>query len=80
MVKIETMQGNERMSTQALLLKISAAVQAGETEFDIKASGQHDIGGPLWSPDGSTLHVHVTNAGERVGSMALPGTEIVVEE
>lgn len=80
MVKIETMQGNERMSTQALLLKISAAVQAGETEFDIKASGQHDIGGPLWSPDGSTLHFHVTNAGQRVGSMALPGTEIVVDE
>ncbi|SEH29111.1 MULTISPECIES: FAD-dependent oxidoreductase [unclassified Selenomonas] len=80
MFKIDTMQGHERMSTQDLLLKIEAAVRAGETDFDIKASGQHDIGGPLWHPQGKKLKFHVTNAGQRVGSMALPGTEILVEE
>ncbi|MCI6086796.1 MAG: FAD-dependent oxidoreductase, partial [Selenomonas sp.] len=80
MFKIETMKGHERMSTQDLLLAIEQAVKNGETEFDIAASGQHDIGGPLWNADGKTLHFHVTNAGQRVGSMCLPGTEIVVDE
>ena len=79
MLKINTIKHNERMSTQDLLLMIEAAVKAGETEFDIAASGQHDIGGPLWHPDGRTLKFHVTNAGQRVGSMCLPNTEIVVE-
>ena len=80
MFKIETMKGHERMSTQDLLLAIEKAVKDGETEFEIAASGQHDIGGPLWNKDGKTLHFHVTNAGQRVGSMCLPGTEIVVDE
>lgn len=79
MLKINTIKHNERMSTQDLLLIIEAAVKAGETEFDIAASGQHDIGGPLWHPDGRTLKFHITNAGQRVGSMCLPNTEIVVE-
>ena len=79
MFKIETLQGHERMSTQDLLLAIGEAVQNGEPEFEIAASGQHDIGGPLWHPEGKTLHFHVTNAGQRVGSMCLPNTEIVVD-
>ncbi|MBR2179175.1 MAG: FAD-dependent oxidoreductase [Selenomonadaceae bacterium] len=79
MLKIETMNGHERMSTQDLLLQIEAAVQNGETDFEIAASGQHDIGGPLWHPEGKTLHFHITNAGQRVGSMCLSNTEIVVE-
>ncbi|MBR3622140.1 MAG: 4Fe-4S ferredoxin, partial [Selenomonadaceae bacterium] len=80
MLKIETMKDNERMSTQDLLLKIEESVKNGETEFDIAASGQHDIGGPLWNAEGKKLFFHVTNAGQRVGSMCLPGTEIVVDE
>ena len=79
MFKIETLQGHDRMSTQDLLLAIGEAVKNGETEFEIAASGQHDIGGPLWHPEGKTLHFHVTNAGQRVGSMCLPNTEIIVE-
>ncbi len=79
MIKIETMNGHERMSTQELLLQIGAAVKSGETDFEIAASGQHDIGGPLWHPEGKTLKFHVTNAGQRVGSMCLPNTEIIVE-
>lgn len=80
MLTIETMQGHDRMSTEALLKSISAAVAAGETEFTIHASGQHDIGGPLWNKEGKPLHFHVTNAGQRVGSMCLPGTDIIVHE
>lgn len=79
MFKIETMKGHDRMSTQDLLLAIGEAVKQGETEFEIAASGQHDIGGPLWHPEGKKLHFHVTNAGQRLGSMCLPGTEIVAD-
>lgn len=79
MFKIETMKGHDRMSTQDLLLAIGEAVKQGETEFEIAASGQHDIGGPLWHPEGKKLHFHVTNAGQRLGSMCLPRTEIVAD-
>ncbi|MDF2563863.1 MAG: glutamate synthase GltB3 subunit [Massilibacillus sp.] len=79
MFKINTLEGHNRMSTQDLLMAISEAVANGETEFDIAASGQHDIGGPLWHPEGKTLKFHVTNAGQRVGSMCLENTEIIVD-
>ena len=76
---IDTLVQHERMSTQSLLLSISEAVASGETEFDIHASGQHDIGGPLWNAEGRTLRFHVTNPGQRVGCMGLDNTDIVVE-
>lgn len=79
MFTIETMNGIKRMSTQELLQAINDAVAAGETEFYIQASGQHDLGGPLWHPEGKTLRFHINNPGQRVGSMCLPGTEIIVE-
>ncbi len=80
MFKIDTLQGHDRMSTQELLLAIGEAVANGETDFDIAASGQHDIGGPLWHPEGKKLTFHVRNAGQRVGSMCLDNTEVIVEE
>lgn len=79
MFKINTIDGNNRMSTQDLLERINAALAQGETEFHIEAAGQHDIGGPLWHPAGKPLTFFVKNAGQRVGSMCLPGTEIIVE-
>lgn len=79
MYRINTIEGNNRMSTQDLLQKINDAVAAGETEFYVEGSGQHDIGGPLWHPEGKTLKFILTNPGQRVGSMCLPGTEIIVE-
>ncbi|WP_110954587.1 FAD-dependent oxidoreductase [Anaerosinus massiliensis] len=79
MFKINTLEGHNRMSTQDLLMTISEALANGETEFDIMASGQHDIGGPLWHPEGKKLTFRVTNAGQRVGSMCLENTEIIVD-
>ena len=37
MLKIDTIKNNERMSTQDLLLQIEAAVNSGETDFEIAA-------------------------------------------
>ena len=70
---------NKRISTQQLLQKIYAALDQGETEFEILASGHHDIGGPLWTKDGKPLKFTVKNPGQRVGAFGLDGTEIVVE-
>jgi len=79
MLKITTFKDHQRMSTQDLLQAINDAIASGETEFYIEASGQHDIGGPLWHPEGKSLKFTVSNPGQRVGSMCLPGTEILVE-
>ena len=79
MLTIKTLQGTHRMSTQDLLLAIEEAVGNGETSFEIEASGQHDIGGPLWNREGKALRFHVTNPGQRVGSMCLGNTEILVD-
>jgi putative selenate reductase len=79
MLHLTTSTDNQRVSTQELLQRIYAAMAAGETDFVIDASGQHDIGGPLWDRLGRELRFRVTNPGQRVGSMGMPGTEIVVE-
>ena len=70
---------NKRISTQQLLQKIYAALDRGETEFEVLASGHHDIGGPLWTKDGTPLKFVVKNPGQRVGSFGLEGTEIIVD-
>lgn len=69
----------KRISTQQLLQQIYAAMEQGKTDFEILSSGHHDIGGPLWTSDGSPLKFRVKNPGQRVGSFGLAGTEIVVE-
>ena len=68
-----------RISTQALLQQIYRSLEQGETEFEVTSSGHHNIGGPLWTEDGRPLKFRVKNPGQRVGSFALDGTEIVVE-
>jgi putative selenate reductase len=79
MLHLTTYTDDKRASTQDLLQQIYAAMAAGETDFVIDAAGQHDIGGPLWDRLGRGLRFTVTNPGQRVGSMGMPGTEIVVE-
>ncbi|MBP2642360.1 MAG: Glutamate synthase [Firmicutes bacterium] len=79
MFTIKGIEENNRMATQELLQAIYTALAEGETEFHIEAAGQHDIGGPLWHPEGKTLTFTVTNPGQRVGAMCLEGTEIIVE-
>lgn len=70
---------NNRMPTQQLLQKIYTAVEQGETEFEILASGHHVIGGPLWSEEQKPLRFKVKNPGQRVGGFGLAGTQIIVE-
>ncbi|MDR1997251.1 MAG: FAD-dependent oxidoreductase [Candidatus Margulisbacteria bacterium] len=77
-IKINSQEGSKRLSTQELLQAIYSGIEQGETEFEIAACGQHDIGGPLWSAKGP-LTFRVTNPGQRVGSMCMEGTTVIVE-
>lgn len=79
MKHIATFVDNKRLSTRGLLQRIYSELEAGETEFIIEAAGQHDIGGPLWNIDDRPLKFIVRNPGQRVGSMGMPGTDIIVE-
>lgn len=76
---IDTLQDNKRLSTKELLDIIYEKIEMGFNDFKIIASGQHDIGGPLWSKDGKPLVFHITNPGQRVGSMGMAGTKIIVK-
>lgn len=78
-IEINGIVDGQRISTQQLLQEIYAKLNDGYTEFDIVASGQHDIGGPLWSDTGKILKFNVKNPGQRVGCMGMYGTEIVVD-
>lgn len=78
-INLQGIVDGQRKSTQQLLQDVYKYLNEGYTEFDISASGQHDIGGPLWSEKGSKLKFSVTNPGQRIGCMGMKGTEIVVE-
>jgi len=69
----------QRISTQQLLQELYNKLEEGYKEFEIHASGQHDIGGPLWDKANYPLKFKITNPGQRVGSMGMVGTEILVE-
>ncbi|MGM0415345.1 MAG: FAD-dependent oxidoreductase [Thermodesulfobacteriota bacterium] len=70
---------NHRISTQSLLQQIYAALEQGETDFEVLSSGHHNVGGPLWTADGTPLRFSIKNPGQRVGAFGLDGTDITVE-
>ncbi|TCK60607.1 FAD-dependent oxidoreductase [Seleniivibrio woodruffii] len=76
--KIQGIIDGKRVSTQNLLKSVYEKLDEGITEFEVEASGQHNIGGPLWTTDGTPLKFTVKNPGQRVGSMGMPGTEITI--
>lgn len=78
-ITIQGIVDRQRKSTQQLLQEVYKHLNEGCTEFDIHASGQHDIGGPLWSENGGKLKFIVKNPGQRVGCMGMKGTQIIVE-
>ena len=77
--KINTLENNERMSTQVLMQKVWDGIEAGYNDFEISACGQHNIGGSVWSKNGKELNFYLTNPGQRVGAMGAAGTNIYVE-
>ncbi len=75
-------QGNvngKRVPSKVLEEQLQKAVQDGVQELTVKADGQHGIGGRIW-PRGAKVKVAIEGtAGQRIGSMGMDGTEVVVK-
>jgi len=75
-------QGNvngKRVSSKALEAQLQKAVKDGAKELTVRADGQHGIGGRIWPQFGRVKVAIEGTAGQRVGSMGMDGTEILVK-
>ena len=71
--------GGKRVESRVLEEQIQEAVAQGQRSFDIRAYGQHGIGGRLWSAGAEPVQVKISgHPGQRVGSMGFPNTVIEV--
>ncbi|HXX53454.1 MAG TPA: FAD-dependent oxidoreductase, partial [Thermodesulfovibrionales bacterium] len=69
----------KRVPSRVLEEQIQHAVQEGARKIHIVADGQHGIGGRIW-PRGEAVRITVEGpAGQRLGSMGMPGTEILLK-
>jgi NADPH-dependent glutamate synthase beta subunit-like oxidoreductase/glutamate synthase domain-containing protein 3/NAD-dependent dihydropyrimidine dehydrogenase PreA subunit len=69
---------DKRVSSRILEERIQQAVKDGARDIKIKSDGQHGMGGRIW-PLGETIKINIEGpAGQRVGSMGMDGTEIVI--
>lgn len=79
MYEISGIVADKRISSKEMEEKIQKAVREGRRELKIYADGQHGIGGRLWpTPEDKKILVTGTS-GQRLGSMGMMGTNIVVE-
>jgi NADPH-dependent glutamate synthase beta subunit-like oxidoreductase/glutamate synthase domain-containing protein 3/ferredoxin len=84
---VATIHGNidgKRVPSRILEEHIQQAVSEGARQLHIVADGQHGIGGRIWprikDDKGETIKIIVEGpVGQRVGSMGVFGTEIVVK-
>ena len=86
-LKAITIQGivkGKRVPSRILEEQIQQAVKDGARELHVIADGQHGIGGRIWPRSasggrGETVKITVEGpAGQRLGSMGMLGTEIIV--
>ncbi|HTP05473.1 MAG TPA: FAD-dependent oxidoreductase [Nitrospirota bacterium] len=68
----------KRVSSKDLEEQVQKAIKDGAREITVQADGQHGIGGRIW-PRGEKVNVVIEGtAGQRVGSMGMDNTEIVI--
>jgi NADPH-dependent glutamate synthase beta subunit-like oxidoreductase/glutamate synthase domain-containing protein 3/Pyruvate/2-oxoacid:ferredoxin oxidoreductase delta subunit len=68
----------KRISSRVLEEEIHDAVQQGQRKLHIFAQGQHGIGGRIWPREEKVEIIVEGPVGQRLGSMGMYGTEIVV--
>jgi NADPH-dependent glutamate synthase beta subunit-like oxidoreductase/glutamate synthase domain-containing protein 3/NAD-dependent dihydropyrimidine dehydrogenase PreA subunit len=69
----------KRVSSKNLEEQIQKAIKDGAKELTITADGQHGIGGRIWPQYGKVKITVEGTVGQRVGSMGMDGTEILVK-
>ncbi len=76
---IEGMEGDHRVDSRVLEERLQKAVESGHRVIEVKAFGQHGIGGRLWIAGSDRIDLKITGApGQRVGSMGFPNTSIEI--
>ena len=79
MVTIKGSVNGSRVPSRILEEEIQEAVREGARELRVIAEGQHGIGGRIW-PRGEAVKMTVEGpVGQRLGSMGMFGTELVVK-
>jgi NADPH-dependent glutamate synthase beta subunit-like oxidoreductase/glutamate synthase domain-containing protein 3/NAD-dependent dihydropyrimidine dehydrogenase PreA subunit len=69
----------KRVSSRILEEQIQQAVMDGARKLHVITDGQHGIGGRIW-PKGEPIRITVDGpSGQRLGSMGMMGTEIIVK-
>lgn len=69
----------KRVSSRELEERIQTAAKSGARRITVIADGQHGIGGRVW-PTNEKLELTIEGpSGQRVGSMGMAGTEIIVK-
>jgi glutamate synthase domain-containing protein 3 len=69
----------QRVESRVLEEQIQDTVARGDRSIEVRAFGQHGIGGRLWRSANEPVHVKITgHTGQRVGSMGFPNTFIEV--
>ncbi len=80
-MKKATIKGNnkgKRTPSRIFEQEIQGTIEKGARNLHILANGQHGIGGRIW-PRGETVKITVDGpVGQRLGSMGMFGTEIIV--
>ncbi len=69
----------KRVSSKDLEEQLQKAIQNGAKELTVVAEGQHGIGGRIWPREGRIKVTIEGTAGQRVGSMGMDGTDILVK-
>jgi len=68
-----------RLDSRILEEQIQKAVADGHRYLEIKAFGQHGIGGRLWKAGNEKVHIRIEgHPGQRVGSLGFPNTSIEI--
>lgn len=79
--KVVTIHGivrGKRAPSRIFEEQIQQAVRDGARELTVHADGQHGIGGRIW-PRGESVSITIDGpVGQRLGSMGMPGTEIIL--
>ncbi len=78
-VIIKGIVNGNRLSSRILEEQMQQAVQDGTREFRIIADGQHGIGGRIWPKSYKVIITVEGTSGQRLGSMGMPGTEILLK-
>ncbi len=78
-ISIWGMQNNLRIESRVLEEKIQEAVEKGFRKIEVRAFGQHGIGGRLWKTGDEKVLIDINGyPGQRVGAMGSPRTFIHV--